>query len=344
MRSHKRANPVLLKRTDLASHLQNQLAQVYLVSGDDFFLVQESCDAIIAAARTKGFQEKSFLDTSSGFRWQDLGQNAASMSLFSQSRILDVRVAGNKFDKDASKAIREYVNRPIEDTLLLIRCSRLEPKQRSSAWYKAIDSIGYITLTWPIEGKSLFEWLKRRANVAGLNLDNEAIRYLMDRVEGNLLAGAQEIEKLKLIAGPDLMTVEDVESLIGDFAHYDVFSLIDAIFGGDLARVHRILNSLHDAGVSLFPILGGLTGQMRRLKDSKRPIAGKRGELIAVFIKRLGSVEVIDKVLDQCALVDAQAKGQLLGDSWGSLENLCLRLAGSRKLLSLEVQAKMLRL
>ena len=343
MQSRRRVKTVVLKPTDLSRHLRNQLAQVYLVSGDDFLLVQESCDAIIAAARSKGFDEKSFLDTSSGFRWQDLAQNAASMSLFSQSRILDIRVAENKFDKDASKAIREYVNAPIEGTLLLIRCARLEPKQRSSAWYKAIDSIGYILLTWPIEGKSLFEWLKRRANDAGVDLDNDAIRYLSERVEGNLLAGAQEIEKLKLIADPKLLTLEDVESVIGDFAHFDVFSLIDAIFVGDLDRVQRVLNSLRDAGVSLFPILGGLTGQMRRLKDSKKPISGKRGELITVFINRLGSVEVIDKVLEQCALVDAQAKGQLLGDPWISLENLCLRLAGSRKLLSLEIQAKMLR-
>ncbi|MCZ6643010.1 MAG: DNA polymerase III subunit delta [Gammaproteobacteria bacterium] len=325
-----------VKPTDLGSHLASSLAPVYFVSGDETLLVEETCDAVVAAARAQGFGERSVLYADKGFNWNDVLQNVSSMSLFSERRIVDVRVSDNKFDKEASEVLRECTQRATDDTLLLIRSARLDPRQRSSAWFKALDKAGVIVLIWPVSAAELPRWLSRRLADAGIKLDKEALQYFSQRVEGNLLAAVQEIEKLKLAALSEPIDVPSLTSVLEDSAHYDTFVLIDAVFAGELDRVSRIIVNLRQEGVALFAILGALTSQLRRLQSGGK-LPPQRQRLVNGFLKRLGSKEVIDRVLSQCALVDQQGKGQLLGDAWLSLETLLLRLAGAR-LPSLETQ------
>ncbi len=325
-----------VKLADLGSHLASKLASIYFVSGDETLLVEEACDAVVAAARSQGFGERAVLYVDSGFKWNDVLQDLLSMSLFSEHRIVDVRVPGNKFDKEASEVLREYTARPVNDTLLLIRCERLDPRQRSSAWFKALDKTGVIVLIWPVSAAEMPRWLSRRLVDAGIKLDKEALQYLSQRVEGNLLAAVQEIEKLKLAALAEPIDVSSLTSVLEDAARYDTFVLIDAVFAGEPDRVSRIVVNLRQEGVALFAILGALTSQLRRLQTSAR-LPPQRQRLVNTFLKRLGSVRAIDRVLAQCALVDQQGKGQLLGDAWLSLESLLLRLAGAR-LPSLETQ------
>ena len=325
-----------VKPADLSSRLADQLASVYFVSGDETLLVEETCDAVVAAARARGFGERSVLYVDSGFKWNDVLQDLMSMSLFSERRIVDVRVPGNKFDKEASVVLREYAAHRSDDTLLLIRCERLEPRQRQSAWFKALDKAGVIVLIWPVSAAEMPRWLSRRLVDAGIKLDKEALQYFSQRVEGNLLAAVQEIEKLKLAVLPEPIDVTSLTSVLEDAAHYDTFVLIDAVFAGEPERVSRIVVNLRQEGVALFAILGALTSQLRRLQNSGR-LPPQRQRLVNGFLKRLGSVEAIDRVLSQCSLVDQQGKGQLLGDAWLTLESLLLRLAGAR-LPSLEMQ------
>jgi DNA polymerase-3 subunit delta len=263
------------------------------------------------------------------------------MSLFAERRIIDVRVPANKFDRVASETLRSYASAPGDDTLLLIRTGRLEAKQRSSAWFKALDKLGVVVLIWPIDVSELPKWLGGRLRAAGLQLAPDALTYLSEHVEGNLLAAVQEIEKLKLANLEQPISTDALMLVMEDSAHYDAFKLIDAVFAGDAARVSRVLQSLRQEGVALFAILGALTSQLRRLPGGRMP--PQRQRLVDGFLRRLGSTSVIDRVLAQCALVDAQGKGQLLGDAWISLENLCLRLAGNRALKSLEDQLPYLR-
>ncbi len=166
-------------------------------------------------------------------------------------------------------------------------------------------------------------------------MDTEALQYFAHRIEGNLLAAVQEIEKLKLAALPEPIDLPGLSLVLEDAAHFDTFVLIDAVFAGEPDRVSRIVTTLRQEGVALFAILGALTSQLRGVRSGRLPPQRKR--LVNGFLKRLGSVEAIDRVLSQCALVDQQGKGQLLGDAWISLENLLLRLAGAR-LPSLETQ------
>jgi DNA polymerase-3 subunit delta len=324
-----------VKAAALSGALQRQLAPVYLISGDETLLVEEACDAVLSTAATQGFDERSVLHAETGFRWHDLTQDAASMSLFSSRRIIDLRVPSGKFDREASEVLRAYAAAPLQDTLLLIRTKRLEPKQRSTAWFKSLDAAGVVVLIWPVGANELPRWLEGRCKAAGLSLDSEAMAYFCDRVEGNLLAAVQEIGKLSLSDLPQPIDAETLSSVLEDAAHYDTFELLDAVYAGESARVARMVVGLRAEGVATFAILGALTAQLRRIaRGDRQPPARQR--LIERFLSRIGRGS-IERVLAQCALIDQQGKGQLLGDAWLSLENLLVRLAGAR-MSSLEAQ------
>lgn len=325
------------KAQELASSLAGGLKPAYLVSGDETLLVEEACDQVLAAARQAGFTERCVMHVEAGFKWHDLTQEAASMSLFAEKKVLDLRVPANKFDKQASAVLREYLADANGDNLLLIRTARLQSRQRSSAWFKALDKAGVTVLVWPIGQRELPGWLAHRARSAGLQLTRDAVDWLADRVEGNLLAAAQEIEKLKLAGLEQPVDAQALAASVADASHYDSFELIDAVFAGDARRVRRVLRVLRQEGVSLFALLGAFTSQLRGI-ESGRWMPPQRQRLIPGFLRRVGSVE---RVLSQLALVDQQGKGELHGDVWISFERLLLRVCGMR-LPSLEREARYL--
>jgi len=330
---------VQVRPAELDAHLAGALAPVYLISGDETLLVQEACDAVLAAAGRQGYSERSVLYADASFNWNDVVQDASSMSLFAERRVIDVRLTGAKLDRDASEVLRSYAAQPADDTLLLIRGARLEPRQRSSAWFKALDGAGVIVLVWPVGAAELPRWLSARLAAAQLKLQPDALDYLAQRVEGNLLAAVQEIQKLRLAELDSPISLHSLASVLEDAAHYDTFELLDAVFAGDGERVRRMVAGLRQEGVALFAILGALTSQLRRLQGGGgAPMPPQRQRLVQGFVRRLGSAGALDRVLAQCALVDQQGKGQLLGDAWLSLENLLLRLAGVRGLPSLETE------
>jgi len=317
-----------LRAGDLAARLSRELAPIYLVAGDDPLRVQEAGDAVAAAARQQGFEERSLHYVEPGFDWQALQSDAASLSLFASRRLLDVRVPSAKFDRDASAVLRAYAEAPPADTLLLIRSGRLDAGQRKSAWFKALDRVGVVVLIWPLEPRELPGWLQQRLVAAGLEMTREAVDYFAERIEGNLLAAVQEIEKLRLLELASPIELAVLQKSLGDAAHYDAFELIDAVMAGEPARVRRIVAGLREEGVAVFAVLGALTSQLRRLRDGQGRMPPQRQRLVQGFQRRLGSRTALDRILAQCALVDQQGKGQLLGDPWLSLESLLLRMAG----------------
>jgi DNA polymerase III subunit delta len=319
---------VQVRHTHLSSHLRGALAPVYFVSGDETLLVEEACDAILAAARRTGYADRSVLYADGNFNWNDVAQDAASMSLFAERRVIDVRVPGAKFEREASDVLRRYADDPPADTLLLIRTTRLEARQRSSAWFKALDRIGALVVIWPMDFKDMPRWLAGRARDAGLNLQPDALALLAERVEGNLLAAVQELQKLALAGLPAPVSLADLQTVLEDSSHYDAFDLIDSTLGGDGVRVSRMVRSLRQEGVAPFAVLGALTAQFRRIVAGDSRMPPQRQQLIREFVRRVGSTEAVERLLADCALVDAQAKGQIAGDAWLSLEDLLLRLCG----------------
>ena len=327
-----------VKAQELASSLAGSLRPVYLVTGDETLLVEEACGLVLAAAQREGFAERTVLHVEPGFKWHDLLFEAASLSLFTEKKALDLRVPANKFDKQASETLREYLADASPDNLLLVRTGRLHSRQRSSAWYKAIDAAGAVVAVWPIDHRELPGWLARRARAADLDLTREAIAWLADRVEGNLLAAAQEIDKLKLADLAQPVDAQTLSAAVSDAAHYDAFELIDAVFAGDARRVRRVLATLREEGISLFALLGAFTSQLRGI-GSGQWMPPQRKRLIPAFLRRAGSPE---RVLAQVALVDQQGKGELHGDAWISFERLLVRLCNVR-LPALEKEARYLR-
>ncbi|MBT7335669.1 MAG: DNA polymerase III subunit delta [Gammaproteobacteria bacterium] len=329
-----------VKAQDLVQRLESGLLPIYLISGDETLLVEEACDAVVAAARRNGFSERSIHYVETGFRWHDLSHDAASLSLFAQKKVLDVRVPVKKFDREAGAALREWCERVAADvhteTLLLLRTGRLEPGQRKSAWFKALEKIGSVTLIWPMSPDQLPRWLAARARLLNLSFEPGTLQYLSDRVEGNLLSAAQELDKLALLNLPQPVDFNGLVATLEDTSRYTTFDLLDAMMGGECARVVKILDVLRCDGVALFAILGVLVSQLRRLGVAYgAPPA--RQKLLQQFAKRIKGP---GKVLAECAVIDQQGKGQLLGDPWVSLETLLLRLAGAKQMpLPSEAQA-----
>ena len=314
-----------LKADQLSAALQRSLQGIYLISGDETLLVEEACDAVVQKAREEGFIERSIHHIESGFKWHDVINDAASMSLFAERKVLDLRIPAGKFDKEASQVLRDWADGSAgnPDTLLLIRTERLQPRQRSSAWFKAIESSGTVVLVWPLAPRELPGWLEIRLQGKGLTLQSDALLALAERVEGNLLAAAQEVEKLALQNLAQPISQDDLLNCLEDTSRFNSFDLIDAAMAGQGTRVSKILAVLREDKGSLFSVLGALTSQIRRLGET-RGLPPARARNMEAFARRGPSAKAL---LAECAVLDQQGKGQRPGDAWLGLEQLLLSMA-----------------
>jgi len=309
----------------LDASLQRSLHGVYLISGEETLRVSEACDAVLRKAREQDFTERSIHHVETGFKWHDVVNDAASMSLFAERKVLDLRIPPTKFDKEASQILRDWADGKIgnPETLLLIRTERLQPKQRSSAWFKALESKGAVVLIWPLGPRELPSWLDQRLKSRDLILERDALVALCERVEGNLLAAAQEVEKLALQNLAQPITQELLLSCLEDTSRFNSFDLIDAAMAGQGERVSKIMASLREDKGSLFAVLGALTSQLRRLGQT-RGLPPARARTMEAFARSGPSAKAL---LAECALLDQQGKGQRIGDAWLGLEQLLLTMA-----------------
>ena len=324
-----------LRANQLPRHLgEGGFADAYLVSGDEQLLVDEACDAIIDAAKRDGFEERTVFEAAPRAAWDELIRGAANLSLFAAKRLLDIRIPARGLDQSGSAALRRYLESPLPDTLLLCRAIGLEWRQRTSAWYKAMDKAGVVIPVWPVSTRELPRWLNDRCRAAGLQLDRDAIDALAERIEGNLLAAKQEIEKLKLLGSTGPLSRDAVMDAVGDSSHFDTFEMIDAALAGQAARTRKMLANLRAEGVAVFMVMGALVNNLRRARElaqgANPRLARNRRQLVERAVRRLGA-DRIDALLQDCAVLDLQAKGMLLGDAWESLEDVMLSIAGATR-------------
>ena len=324
-----------IRAEQLQRHLEaGDLKDVYLVSGDEQLLVDEACDDIVAAVKNLGYDERTTFEAAARAPWDELFSEAGNLSLFAAKRLLDIRIPPRGLDRAGSDAIRRYLDAPLADTLVLCRAPGLDWRQRNNAWYKAIDKAGAVVPVWPVSGRDLPRWLDRRCRRQGLELDRDALDALADRVEGNLLAAVQEIEKLKLVHGKGRVGIDGIESGVGDAAHFDTFELIDAAFAGRPERVHRMLNTLREEGVAVFMVIAAFVNQLQRARElaagANPRVPRRRLPALNATVRRLGP-DGIDELQKECALLDLQSKGMLRGDAWPSLERILLAVAGAEQ-------------
>ncbi|MDD2159221.1 MULTISPECIES: DNA polymerase III subunit delta [Pseudomonas] len=336
-----------LNPAQLGKHLQGTLSPVYVISGDEPLLCQEAADAIRAATRQQGFSERQVFNADNNFDWGNLLQAGASLSLFAEKRLLELRIATGK-PSDKGTALLEYLARPAEDTVLLISLPKLDGNAQKSKWGKALidgQNVQFMQI-WPVDAHQLPQWIRQRLAQSGLSASAEAVDMIAIRVEGNLLAAAQEIEKLKLLAEGTQIDVDTVQAAVADSARFDVFGLIDAALNGEAAHALRMLEGLRGEGVEPPVILWALAREIRLLatlaqqhaqgmpldkafSSARPPVWDKRRPLVSKALQRL-SASRWAALLEDAQQIDAQIKGQAMGDPWSGLSLLTLSLCGQR--------------
>jgi DNA polymerase-3 subunit delta len=333
---------VKLRADQLPGHLEGSLAPIYLVSGDEPLLVQESCDAIRAAARAQGFSDRTVFEVDGSFDWNALHQVAGNLSLFAVRRLIELRFSAARIG-DGSEPLREYAAQPPDDTLLLIVFPRLDSQLQKSKWYTAIERAGAVLHLWPPDQAQLPGWVARRMSMRGLRPGKGAAELLAERSEGNLLACVQEIEKILLLRGPGSIEAEEVLQAVADSARYDIFDLSDAALAGDVPRCLRVMRGLREEGVEPPLVLWALTRTIRdhagfaarreageNLEQSLRfdRVWSRRQGLIERALRRHGR-RAWWELLRRAAHIDRVAKGQAPGNAWDDLLQLTLIIAGA---------------
>jgi DNA polymerase-3 subunit delta len=331
-----------LKPEQLAQHLKKGLAPVYLIHGDELLIVQEAADAIRAAARARGYSDREVFTVERDFDWNRLTEASNSLSLFAERRILEVRMPGAKPGEAGGKALRDYAARPAEDTLLLVVSGKLDAQQRKSKWVTDLEAAGAGIPVWPVDARALPQWIRARMQGRGLQPTPEAVELLAERVEGNLLACAQEIDKLALLVGAGPVDAAAVTAAVADSARFDVFGLVDSALAGEAGRSLRMLAGLRGEGVEPVLVVWALARELHTLAALAWETARGEppGQVMArhrVWQTRQGPIgralarHKLDTWLDllaRCARLDQTVKGQAPGNPWDELVQLCLLLAG----------------
>ena len=325
----------------LAGHLQQQLLPVYLISGDEPLVVQECCDLIRRKAREQGCAERMLLDTGvTGFNWQELLHSAASMSLFADRRLIELRLPSGKPGTEGSSALCEYLDIASGDDVLLIVSGKIDKQSTNSKWYKALDKAGATLQVWPVDAKNLPRWLQQRVRDAGMSIDNDALQLLCDRVEGNLLAAAQEVEKLKLLATDTRITALTVAEAVSDNARYNVFEMTDHALHGNASASLRMLHGLRAEGSEPVSILWVLAREIQTLYEAQQDCDRGQGAQQAltarhVWQSRMPCMQAalarhnsssLSLLIEQAMQVDGSIKGFAVGKPWDNLERLVLNL------------------
>ena len=333
-----------LKPDQLKSHFVKSMAPVYLVSGDEPLHVGEACDAIRARARELGYGGREVMYAETGFDWGALHAAANSLSLVSERRIIELRLPTGKAGDAGSKALVEYAQRLADDAVLLVITGKLDKAVMSSKWVGALDKVGVVVQVWPVEARQLPGWITQRMRAKGMQPDVEAAALLAERVEGNLLAAAQEIEKLFLLHGAGQINARAIAEAVVDSARFDVYGLVDSALAGDAARTARMLHGLHSEGVEPVLVLWALAREIRSLAQMAYDVqAGAaadqvmaahrvwdaRKPLIKSGLKR-HSLMQWHAMLRHAGQIDRIIKGVAPGNVWDEMLQLALLMAGAR--------------
>jgi DNA polymerase-3 subunit delta len=319
------------------------LRPAYLVAGTEPLLVQECADAVRARATAEGFAEREVFDAGSGFDWNALSMAIASPSLFSPRRLLEVRLPTGRPDKEGSEVLSGFCADPPPDTVVLVTAQDWSTRH-GGKWSEAIASAGHVVIAWPIRPGDLVDWLSRRLRSRGLSAEPAAVALLAERVEGNLLAAAQEIDKLALLAPGAQLTLDAMQDLVADSARFDVFKLAEAALAGDAARARRMLHALRGEGEQVAGLLPIVANELTRLATLAR--TGERGGNLAQAMREArvwDSKQALyrralerhpaarwEAFVAEAGQVELLSKGRGTGDAWLRMERLLGAVADAR--------------
>lgn len=332
-----------LRIDQLEARLRRGPDPIYVVTGDEPLQHAEAADAIRAAARADGVSAREVLDAGGDFDWSRLTETADSLSLFAERRLVDLRLPGGKPGREGGQALAAWAERPPDDTVLLVTLPKLDQQARKAKWFTALERAGVVVTVWPIDADRLPQWLERRMRAQGLQPTPEAVSLLAARVEGNLLAAAQEIEKLSLLGGAATVDAERVAEAVADSSRWSVFDLGDALLAGDAARVARIVAGLRGEGTPEAVVIWAFQREIALLASAAARVAegmpaNRAAEAVGVwqrrrqpFTRALGRHDAAgwQRLAVRAARLERLAKGGARGSFWDELVESALLAAGA---------------
>lgn len=330
-----------LNLKQLPAHLKSKLLPIYLITGDILLLRQEAKDALRHAARSAGYTHYQRFDVEGHFDWSALTHAANHYSLFDEKIFIEFYNPDGKFDAEAGKVLSTYCENPPEEKILLINCPKLSGSQQKTRWFKSIQDKGAVLTIWPIKNHELPAWLNERLHQANFNVEKEALLYLAESTEGNLLASQQAITKLQLLF-PEKKTINlhEMSMAVNDNAQFDIFELSRYCLQ---SNARGILRALYHLSVETEPtlVLWLLARECRSLLtmsyqlqagQSLAQVLNSQWEihkpLYQMALQRL-TLKKLESILKKCCQADQIIKGVLPGDSWQTLTNISLELAGA---------------
>ncbi|VAW96946.1 DNA polymerase III delta subunit [hydrothermal vent metagenome] len=326
----------------LSGNLNQHLMNVYYVAGDEPLQKEEAVKLIRQAAVNSGFTERVVLDVDKKFDWGLLLAESQSMSLFGDKRLIELRMPQTKPGDKGSKAIVSFMAECPDDVMLLIVSGKLDKPQLKSKWFKAIDAKGVCIQIWPIDKAQLPRWVTQRMAALKMQASPDALELLCDRVEGNLLAAEQALEKLFLLNGEGEVDMEAVRDLVADSARYNVFQLVDSSLNGEASQSVKILDGLQGEGVDPVIIVWALAREIRSLVSMSLAMNEQSLEQVIkvfhVWQKRQNCIKSAlsrhkarqwQLFLWQLSELDKLNKGLKTGNIWHELIQLVLKIAGN---------------
>jgi DNA polymerase-3 subunit delta len=332
-----------LRIDQLSSALQRGLAPVYLFGGAEPLLVSECRDQVLDIAKQQGFLERELYQVTGKFDWTSIDQTGSSGSLFASKKIIDLRLPGGKPGRVGAKVLSEWAAQPDPDVLLIVSCEQWDKSSRSSKWATSLEKAGTRVDIWPVSPQELPGWINNRMRAVGLEPEREAVLVLAERLEGNLLAAQQEIEKLLLLKGQGPVSEDDVLQAVADSSRFDAFLLVERVLAGNLADSLRVASGLRRTGIPLQLITGALYRDLRILEAFKLAVQTGENEDLAfrklniwrsrqnpmrAAARRVNTRKLLD-AYSHMSLIDKQSKGRAGGDPWHGLDHLVCALCAT---------------
>jgi DNA polymerase III subunit delta len=328
------------------------LAPTYFFHGEEPLQLMECADALRVRARAEGVDERLVFDADSGIEWQALAGELAALSLFASRRLLEIRLGSRKPDKQGAEVLPQLAARTAGDDIILVTADKLDGAARKSKWCKALEQDAVCVMTRELRADALPAWLDRRAARWGKRLSGSAAALVAERVEGNLLAAAQEVEKLCLVVAAEVIDEDEVRRAVQDSARYDVFQFADAVLAGDATRAIRILRGLREEGGEALLANWAVQRELRQLCALGHAIAAGASEDAAferlrvwesrrALLRRARSrlrADDLAALLKYANELDTVIKGARRGEPWDELELLAINASGRRGFAALLVR------
>lgn len=324
----------------LASLESQSVPRIILLNGNELLLVEEALDELRLALKNHGFSERLQYQLEAGFDWSQITGAGQAMSLFAERRVFELRVP-KSLGVAGTKALVEYCGEDSEDLLVVIMPA-LDKRQRQAKWAKVVDGVGWVVDAYEISPQQFPSWIKQRLQSRALRVEAGVVELLAEQLEGNLLAAAQEIDKLKVLADNGAVPMRLVTESLADQARFDVFALTDSCLLGNATKALRIKQRLQSEGVEPVIVTWSLVKEIRQLAAISAAVAqgqsqsvvfkqfrvwSKREPMVSAALKRHGA-NACYQLLQNAAKLDQVVKGQRAGDAWQQIEKLCLQLCG----------------